>query len=222
MHFRAAATAQLHTVSIRAGEAEFPQVPSPSTEAYREAGCVGSSGEDCGRLLEKLMRRSAIGLVAVLLLGCAAIEAGLRFNGTQSFPVGFYVATHKRPEKGDLVTVNPPPLPIFELARSRGYFDVAYSPVSHLMKRLVATAGDRVTIDLAGVKVNGVRLVKSIPLPCDGDGRPLQTCVLKDYILGPDEVLLMSDCNPASFDSRYFGPLNAKTIESVVTPLLTW
>jgi len=40
--------------------------------------------------------------------------------------------------------------------------------------------------------------------------------------LGPDEVLLMSDYNPASFDSRYFGPLQTTTIESVIKPLLTW
>ncbi len=80
----------------------------------------------------------------------------------------------------------------------------------------------RVTIDSAGVEVNGIRLANSAPLPCDGAGRPLQPYALKDHVLGPDDVLLMSDYNPASFDSRYFGPLNAKTIEAVVHPLLTW
>ncbi len=33
----------------------FHKSPSPSTEAYREAGCVGSSGEDRGRSLEELI-----------------------------------------------------------------------------------------------------------------------------------------------------------------------
>jgi conjugative transfer signal peptidase TraF len=88
--------------------------------------------------------------------------------------------------------------------------------------RLAGVAGDQVTIDWAGVEVNGIRLAKSTPFNCDGVGRRLQTFRLKDYILVPDEVLLMSDYNPASFDSRYFGPLQATTIESVVVPLVTW
>ena len=110
---------------------------------------------------------------------------------------------------------------MFALAEQRGYLDVAYSPVPHILKCLVAAAGDRVTIDCAGVRVNGIRLANSTPLPCDSGGRPLRP-YLTNRILGPGEVLLMSEYNPASFDSRYFGPLPATTIESVVTPLLTW
>jgi conjugative transfer signal peptidase TraF len=108
------------------------------------------------------------------------------------------------------------------MAKARGYLNVAYSPAGHLMKRVAATAGDRVTIELAGVQVNGIRLANSAPSDWDGAGRPLQAYLLEDHILGPGEVLLMSDYNPASFDARYFGPLQATTIDSVVTPLLTW
>ena len=164
----------------------------------------------------------AAGLVVALLSVFGAIAAGLRINGTHSFPVGLYLVRRKRPEKGDLVFVNPPALPIFALARERGYLNVACSAAPHLLKRLAGVAGDRVTIDSAGVQVNGIRLANSAPCNCDGAGRPLQACLLKDHILGPDEVLLMSDYNPASFDSRYFGPLQATTIESVIIPLLTW
>jgi conjugative transfer signal peptidase TraF len=160
-------------------------------------------------------------LIALLLL-CSAIAAGLRINGTPSFPLGFYFAIRKRPEKGDLVFVAPPPLPLFTLAKERGYFNVAYSPTKHLVKRLAAVAGDRVTIDPDGVEVNGIRLANSAPRNQDGAGRPLRPYVLKDHILVPDEVLLMSDYNSASFDSRYFGPLQAITIQSVIKPLLTW
>jgi conjugative transfer signal peptidase TraF len=167
-------------------------------------------------------RAAALWLTVILLLGCAAIAAGLRYNGSRSFPVGLYLASHKRAVKGDLVFVAPPAIPILELAKARGYLDVAYSPAAHLMKRVAAAAGDRVTINLAGVHVNGIRLANSAPLPCDGAGRALKPYAIMDYVLGPNEVLLMSDYNPASFDSRYFGPLDARTIESVVTPVLTW
>jgi conjugative transfer signal peptidase TraF len=168
------------------------------------------------------MRRIAIGILVVFSLGCLAIASGLRWNGTASFPVGLYLATNKHADKGDLLFVNLPSSPAIEMAKERGYLNVAYSSVDHLLKRLAAVPGDRVSIDSSGVEVNGIRLANSTPLPCDGVGRPLQHCALKDHILGPGEVLLMSDYNPSSFDSRYFGPLRSTTIESVVTPLLTF
>jgi type IV secretory pathway protease TraF len=108
----------------------------------------------------------AAGLVVALLSVCGAIAAGLRINGTHSFPVGLYLVRRKRPEKGDLVFVNPPALPIFALARERGYLNVAYSAAPHLLKRLAGVAGDRVTIDSAGVQVNGIRLANSAPCNC--------------------------------------------------------
>jgi hypothetical protein len=61
--------------------------------------------------LEKLGATST-GLVVALILGCAAIASGLSYNGTHSFPVGLYLASHKRPENG-------------ELGKERGYLNVA-------------------------------------------------------------------------------------------------
>src|SRR5207253_112518 len=100
-----------------------------------------------------------------------------------SFPLGLYLTSHKTPQKGDLVFVAPPALPILELAKARGYLDVAYSPAAHLIKRVAATAGDRVTIDSGGVEVNGIRLANSAPMPFDRSGRALQPYALKDYVL---------------------------------------
>jgi conjugative transfer signal peptidase TraF len=169
-------------------------------------------------------RSVAIGCVMGLLILWVGLAAGLRINGTASFPVGFYLAIGKSPEKGDLVFVDPPALPLFALAKARGYLGAGFSPAgcSALIKRLAGVAGDRVTIDAAGVEVNGIRLANSVPCSCDGAGRPLQPYMLKDHILGQDEVLLMSEHSPISFDARYFGPLRETTIKSVITPLLTW
>ena len=169
-----------------------------------------------------MVRRLAIALVVALLLLCGALAAGLRINGTHSEPLGFYWAIRKRPEKGDLVFVSPPATPLFVIAKERGYLDVGYSPAPHLIKRLAGVAGDCVTINSSGVEVNGIRLASSKPMPRDGAGRPLQYFPLQNHILGQDEVLLMSDYSPSSFDSRYFGPLKSTSLESVITPLLTW
>jgi conjugative transfer signal peptidase TraF len=172
--------------------------------------------------VERLTRSLAIGLLVALALEYFGAAAGLRFNGTPSFPIGLYLASHKTPQRGDLVFVALPSSPVLEMAKDRGYLNVAFSPTSHLLKRLVALSGDRVTINSTGVEVNGVRLSNSAPLSCDASGRPLQAYSLKNYVLGPGEVLLMSEYNPASFDSRYFGPIEATSIELVVRPVLTW
>jgi hypothetical protein len=42
------------------GHGKWTRYTATSTEAYREAGCVGSSGEDGGRLLEKLSEQMSI------------------------------------------------------------------------------------------------------------------------------------------------------------------
>ena len=177
---------------------------------------MGVKGE-----LQKLMRTATIVLLGALGLLWLLLLAGLRYNGSDSLPVGVYMVQHKVPEKGDVVFVRPPELPVFIVARDRGYLDVAASPAEFLVKRIAAVEGETVTIDASGVHVNGIRLANSVPLPFDTAGRPLQPFLLNDYILRPGEVLLMSDYNPRSFDGRYFGPLDSSAIESVVFPLWT-
>src|SRR5690349_14961665 len=98
-------------------------------------------------------------MLALALVG----RAGLRFNYTDSFPEGVYRAVSKYPEKGDLVAFRPPTLPVFDLARERGYLDVGECR----LKRIVAASDDTVTIDAGGVTVNGRRLKNSIPRPAE-------------------------------------------------------
>ena len=84
-----------------------------------------------------MVRRSATALVAAFLLLCGAIAAGLRFNVSHSFPMGFYLTAAQfcaklsfvgeSPEKNDLVIVDPPPLPIFAMAVDRGYIGKGYT-----------------------------------------------------------------------------------------------
>src|SRR4029077_12015363 len=120
--------------------------------------------------------------------------------------------------------IAPPASPIFNLAKERGYLAAGPSPAGTcgLIKQVAALSGDRVTIGVQGVQVNGVLLKNSAPRPTDEAGRPLSAYELSDYALRSEEVLLMSDYNPASFDGRYFGPLSKTTIQSVIVQVITW
>lgn len=165
-----------------------------------------------------MLKLFALWIVAGILLMGVAVTAGMRVNSTRSFPIGIYWTVRSRPKKGDMVFVKVEGIPI---EPDRGYINVAWSPVKHLLKRLVGVSGDRVTVDHFGVEVNGVCIPNSAPLTRDGAGRSLLAWLVTDYVLGPDEVLIMSDANPHSFDSRYFGPVPQRMIESVVIPIWT-
>jgi conjugative transfer signal peptidase TraF len=135
-----------------------------------------------------------------------------------------YWALGRPVQKGDLVFVDPPASPIFELARSRGYLSAGYTPAGScpLIKRVTGVPGDRVTMNAEGATVNGTRLANSAPRDRDGAGRPLQPYMVTGHVIGSGEVLLMCEYSSLSFDSRYFGPLSKTTIQSVIVPILTW
>jgi conjugative transfer signal peptidase TraF len=172
----------------------------------------------------KRLRWLALGCLAGVAGTWALCASGLRINGTHSEPVGIYWAVGKELDKGDIVFALPPAEPVFALAKERGYLGPGPSPAgtSGLIKQVAALAGDLVTIKDDGVWVNGHLLENSAPRPADEAGRPLWPYYLNDYTLGADEVLLMSDYSPASFDGRYFGPLKRTSIQSVIVPIITW
>ena len=172
----------------------------------------------------KRLRWFALACLAGVAGMWAVCAIGLRVNGTGSEPVGIYWAVSRPPAKGDFVFALPPASPIFKLAKERGYLTAGPSPAGTcgLIKQVAAVSGDLVTISAEGVCVNGVLLKNSAPMPADDAGRPMRACELSDYSMGSEEVLLMSDYNPASFDGRYFGPLSKTTIQSVIVPVITW
>jgi hypothetical protein len=74
--------------------------------------------------MARLTRWLAIGLLVALILECLGVASGIRFNGSPSFPEGFYFVTGKDAEQGDLVFVNIPSSPVLEMAKERGYLNV--------------------------------------------------------------------------------------------------
>ena len=162
-------------------------------------------------------------LLSVLMAWGLFYAAGIRVNTTPSIPLGLYRLTNEPLVKGAYVLLCPPPSPVFEMAKARGYVGAGFCPgvYGQLMKRLVAAKDDEVTINVEGVAVNGQRLSLSKPIKLDGGGRPLPHYA-KSWVLDSDEVLVMSDSNSGSFDGRYFGPIQRSQIEGVIRPVFIW
>ncbi|MFO0702181.1 MAG: conjugative transfer signal peptidase TraF [Nitrospira sp.] len=153
-----------------------------------------------------------------------AHQAGLRLNTTRSIPLGLYQMSHDPIEKGAYVLFCPPQRQEFDLARERGYIGAGFCPggYGNMMKKLVATSHDHISVTDEGVTINGNLLPLSRPIEADSGGQSLPHLRLTNYILGPSDVLVMSDTNPNSYDARYFGPIPRDTIQSRLHPLLTW
>ncbi len=159
----------------------------------------------------------AVGLVL-------AHQAGLRLNSTHSIPLGLYRMSNDPIVKGASVLWCPPARPAFDLAKERGYIGAGFCPggYGYMMKKVVATHHDVVSVTDEGVTINGTLIPASQPFEADSLGRPLPRFRVTDYVLASSELLLMSDTNSRSFDARYFGPVRRAYIQSRILPVLTW
>ena|SRR5258708_6298901 len=174
-------------------------------------------------MIRKLVHRF-LGLVVLLIVAVVlAAAAGAKINLSRSFPLGVYWDTGTAAKKKDLVYFTPPTTPVFELAKSRGYIDPnlfgGYQP---MIKRIVAESGDIISVTDQGVVVNGGLIPNTRPLAKDLMGRQLPCYRISNYQMQADEVFLISDLSPISFDARYFGPINMQQIRCAIQPLWTW
>lgn len=153
-----------------------------------------------------------------------AHQSGLRLNTTRSIPLGLYTMSHDPIEKGAYVLFCPPERPEFDLAKERGYIGVGFCPggYGNMMKKVVASDHDIVSVTDEGVTINGTLLPASQPSEADSMGRPLPRFRITDHVLAPTELVLMSDTNGRSFDARYFGPVHRMHIQSLIHPVWTW
>ena len=88
-----------------------------------------------------------------------------------------------------------------------------------LLKRVGAMSPQQVCIEKHIVRIDGV--AEAVARTVDGRGRPLsawQQC----RRLHDGELFLLSATNPASFDSRYFGPIAVSAVIGSAQPLWTW
>jgi conjugative transfer signal peptidase TraF len=161
------------------------------------------------------MKRFVLPVSAVLVAALVVmlmIQLGLVINTTPSLPMGIYRMNGQPVHLGCYVLFRLPG----EKIQGRPYAK------GRLIKKVVASAGDYVTISPFGVVVNGHSLVNSAPVDRDVYGQQLPRLQLDSYELQRGEVLTMSAYNPRSFDSRYFGVITSNNIIGVLEPVLTW
>jgi conjugative transfer signal peptidase TraF len=163
--------------------------------------------------------------VLVFLAGQIARGAGFALNHTASAPLGLWRITplHGPAQRGELVSVCPPDVPAFRLARERGYLSHGRCPGGYepLLKPVTAIPGDLVELAPEGLSVNGRLTPNTAPRAADSSGRPMPSAPFGAQVVGPGEVWLASSFTPFSFDSRYFGPLAAAHIEGAAAPVWT-
>jgi conjugative transfer signal peptidase TraF len=125
------------------------------------------------------------------------------WNASPSVPVGLYLVTQASPHIGDLAVLRLPPV-IAAFAARRGYLLTS----AYLLKPIAAVTGDLVCRFGERILVRGV--LAGIAEDADSDGNAMPTwqgC----RVLQMGEVFVLAD-HPASFDSRYFGPLDTASI----------
>ncbi|HMM72706.1 MAG TPA: S26 family signal peptidase [Rhodocyclaceae bacterium] len=162
-------------------------------------------------------------VVLLTVLGIAALArpadhtpvARLVYNPSDSVPRGWYrIVPPDSLHVGSIVLARLP-ADAAALAAQRGYLP-EHIP---LLKRIGAMSPQQVCIEKHIVRING-KLVAGIRT-ADGRGRPLsawQQCrPLRD-----GELFLLSATNPASFDSRYFGPIAVSAVIGSAQPLWAW
>lgn len=151
---------------------------------------------------------------SLVALGWAALTTSpprLVYNASDSVPVGWYrISPANSLAPGDLVLADLPS-EVRSLAAQRGYLP-ANVP---LLKTVAAMAPQRVCALGSQVRIDGV--VVATRMKWDRQGRALPTWQACRHLVG-DELFLLSS-NPASFDSRYFGPVSANAVIGRAQPL---
>lgn len=159
--------------------------------------------------------------VACLLLA-AILALGLHVNFSSSAPRGLYRTVAGYSTRGSWVVACVDPQAA-ALARARGYLGPGpcAGGVQPVLKPVVAVAGDVVEIEPEAVTINGQRLPSSSTAPGDSLGRELRHVAWGRYVVGADELWLVSTRVPNSWDSRYLGPISTAQVWSVARPVWT-
>ncbi|MGV8428370.1 S26 family signal peptidase [Pseudomonas aeruginosa] len=187
------------------------------------AACAaGAAPHPRSRLRARIMLAglSACGLAALAWASFVHPLPRLIYNPSDSVAIGWYrvdplgrkPGSLPRPLSVGTIVLTTLPPDAAALAAQRGYLPARVP----LLKRVGAVAPQEVCITGRIVRIDGVP--SAAVLPADRWGRPLlswQQC----HRLEPGELFLLSTTNPASFDSRYFGPVSVSAVIGVAHPV---
>jgi conjugative transfer signal peptidase TraF len=150
---------------------------------------------------------------------------GLKIGLTDSAcPPGIYRMVNQATSRGDLVLACLPD-GIAQFGRARGYLlrgRGCGDGVEPVGKRLSALPGDSVEVMPDYIAVNGQRLEHSATLSRDSHGRSVNHVVWGRYTVSTNQVWLFGTKDARSWDSRYFGPVPARSVRAALEPVLTW
>jgi conjugative transfer signal peptidase TraF len=183
---------------------------------------IGTAPRSRSRLRARLVLAglSAFGLAALAWASFVHPLPRLTYNPSDSVAVGWYRVdlldhrTGSLPSAlpvGSIVLTKLPP-DAAALAARRGYLPARIP----LLKRVGAIAPQTVCVAGGVLSIDGVP--SAALLPADRLGRPLPSWA-QCRQLRPGELFLLSVTNPASFDSRYFGPVSASAVIGVAHPV---
>lgn len=156
-----------------------------------------------------------IGVAALCMPAVVRFPARLVYNPSDSVARGWYrIGSPDSLHVGGTVLVQLP-AGVAAFSAQRGYMPAGVP----LLKRIGAVAPQSVCVGDGAVRIDGV-LVAAV-LAQDSAYRRLKPWA-QCRTLAVGELFLLSNVHPASFDSRYFGPVDASAVIGSAHPLWTW
>lgn len=156
-----------------------------------------------------------IGLAALLMPLAIPNRVQIVYNPSDSVPPGWYrIVPADSLQVGSIVLARLP-APAAALAAQRDYLPAGIP----LLKHIGGAAPQRVCADGTSVRIDDVAV--AAVMRADGRGRPMSAWS-QCRRLAHGELFLLSNSNPASFDSRYFGPIRASDVIGSAQPIWTW
>lgn len=157
---------------------------------------------------------TSLGIAALAWPSVHTPIARIIYNPSDSVPPGWYrIGPPESLHVGSIVLVRLP-ADTAALAAQRGYLP-EHVP---LLKRIGAMSPQQVCIEKHIVRIDGMPVAGVHAT--DGRGRPLSAWQQCRRLHG-GELFLLSATSPASFDSRYFGPVAVSAVIGSAQPLWT-
>lgn len=165
-----------------------------------------------------LLACMGLGLVALCVPAVAPMPVRIVYNASDSVARGWYrvgrIDSAASLHVGSIVLAQLP-AGVAAFAEQRGYLPSGVP----ILKRIGAVAPQSVCIRDHVVRIDGAAVATARThdgahhaLPAWAPCRPL----------AEGELFLLSDTHPASFDSRYFGPIAASAVLGIARPVWTW